>query len=181
MPSPSLQSPAINTPTLLEAFFESSQDGFFFMMLDQPVEWGPAIDKDAVLDYVFSHQHMTKVNPAMAKQFRARPAELIGLTPSDFFRHDLEAGRRGWRALFDAGHTHSITNERRLDGSTMAGSPDISASSGTSPIGSSLWRNWNSLGRSCGPLRRGSKRPGRRSGPVSHGRFTTSWARHSPP
>jgi hypothetical protein len=44
---------------------------------------------------------------------------MIGLTPSDFFRHDLAAGRRGWRALFDAGHTHSITNERRMDGSTM--------------------------------------------------------------
>ncbi len=119
MPSPSLQSPALNTPTLLEAFFESSQDGFFFMMLDQPIAWGPGVDKDAVLDYVFAHQHMTKVNPAMAKQFRATPAELIGLTPTEFFRHDVEAGRRGWRALFDAGHTHSITNERRLDGSTM--------------------------------------------------------------
>jgi two-component system, NarL family, sensor histidine kinase UhpB len=119
VPSPSLQSPAINTPTLLEAFFESSQDGFFFMMLDQPIEWGPGVDKDAVLDYVFAHQHMTKVNPAMAKQFRATPAELIGLTPREFFRHDVAAGRRGWRALFDAGHTHSITNERRLDGSTM--------------------------------------------------------------
>ena len=119
MASPSLQTSDFNTSALLEAFFESSQDGFFFMMLDQPVEWGPGIDRDAVLEYVFSHQHMTKVNPAMAKQFRARPAELIGLTPSDFFRHDLEAGRAGWRALFDAGHTHSITNERRLDGSTM--------------------------------------------------------------
>src|SRR3989454_7723043 len=31
----------------------------------------------------------------------------------------LDGGRRGCRALFDAGHTHSITNERRLDGSTM--------------------------------------------------------------
>src|SRR5712671_821709 len=118
-PSPSLQSPAINTATLLEAFFESSQDGFFFMMLDRPIEWGPGVDKDAVLDYVFSHQRMTKVNAAMAQQFRATPAELIGLTPSEFFRHDVAAGRRGWRALFDAGHTHSITNERRLDGSTM--------------------------------------------------------------
>ena len=121
MPSPSLQSPAINTATLLEAFFESSQDGFFFMMLDEPIDWGggPGVDKEAVLDYVFSHQRMTKVNPAMAKQFRATPTELIGLTPSEFFRHDLAAGRRGWRALFDAGHTHSITNERRLDGSAM--------------------------------------------------------------
>lgn len=119
MPSPSLELPAINTPALLEAFFESSQDGFFFMMLDQPIAWGPDVDKEAVLDYVFSHQRMTKVNPAMAQQFRATPAQLIGLTPSDFFRHDLEAGRRGWRKLFDARHTHSITDERRLDGSTM--------------------------------------------------------------
>lgn len=108
-----------NTPALLEAFFERSQDGFFFMMLDEPIEWGSHVDQDAVLDYVFSHQRMTKVNPAMATQFRATPSELIGLTPSDFFRHDLAAGRRGWRALFDAGHTHSITDERRRDGSTM--------------------------------------------------------------
>jgi len=108
-----------NIPALLEAFFEQSQDGFFFMMLDQPIEWGPQVDQDAALDYVFSHQRMTKINPAMAKQFRAAPEDLIGLTPSDFFRHDVAAGRRGWRALFDAGHTHSVTNERRLDGSTM--------------------------------------------------------------
>jgi two-component system sensor histidine kinase UhpB len=110
----------LNTPELLEAFFERSQDGFFFMMLDKPVEWGPAVDKDAVLDYVFTHQRMTKVNPAMAQQFRATtPAALIGMTPAEFFRHDLEGGRSGWRKLFDAGHTHSVTNERRLDGSTM--------------------------------------------------------------
>lgn len=109
----------LNTPDLLEAFFERSQDGFFFMMLDQPVEWGPGVDKEAVLDYVFTHQRMTKVNPAMAQQFRATPSGLIGMTPAEFFRHDPEAGRRGWRTLFDAGHTHSVTNERRLDGSTM--------------------------------------------------------------
>jgi two-component system, NarL family, sensor histidine kinase UhpB len=119
MPSALPEPPELNTPALLEAFFERSQDGFFFMMLDEPIEWGPGVDKEAALDYVFSHQRMTKVNPAMARQFHARAAELIGLTPSDFFRHDLAAGRRGWRALFDAGHTHSITDERRLDGSSM--------------------------------------------------------------
>jgi PAS domain S-box-containing protein len=119
MPAAVSDASQFNTPALLEAFFERSQDGFFFMMLDQPIAWGPGVDQDAVLDYVFSHQRMTKVNPAMAKQFRATPEELIGLTPGDFFRHDVAGGRRGWRALFDAGHTHSITNERRLDGSTM--------------------------------------------------------------
>ncbi|HWH02195.1 MAG TPA: histidine kinase [Gemmatimonadales bacterium] len=118
MSAPS-EPPELNTPSLLEAFFERSQDGFFFMMLDEPVTWGPDVDQDAVLDYVFSHQRMTKVNPAMARQFRAQTGQLIGMTPTDFFRHDPEAGRRGWRALFDAGHTHSMTEERRLDGSTM--------------------------------------------------------------
>jgi two-component system sensor histidine kinase UhpB len=111
--------PEFSTPALLEAFFERSQDGFFFMMIEQPIEWGPGVDKETVLDYVFAHQRMTKVNPAMATQFRASPAALIGMTPSDFFQHDLAAGRRGWRRLFDAGHTHSITDERRLDGSKM--------------------------------------------------------------
>jgi PAS domain S-box-containing protein len=119
MTAPMPQSPHVDTAALLEAFFERSQDGFFFMMLDQPVEWSPGIDKDAVLDYVFAHQRMTKVNAAMAAQFRAQPGQLIGMTPREFFRHDVAAGRRGWRALFDRGHTHSITNERRLDGSTM--------------------------------------------------------------
>jgi len=119
MPTALPEPPEFNTSALLEAFFERSRDGFFFMMIDQPVEWGLEVDRDAVLDYVFSHQRMTKINPAMAEQFRAAPAELIGRTPSEFFRHDLEAGRRGWRKLFDAGHSHSITNERRLDGSAM--------------------------------------------------------------
>jgi len=111
--------PHWNTPALLEAFFERSRDGFFFMMLDTPIEWGAHVDREAVLDYVFSHQRMTKVNAAMAEQFRAAPADLIGRTPADFFSHDLVAGRRGWAALFDAGHTHNLTNERRLDGSPM--------------------------------------------------------------
>ncbi|MGE5838259.1 MAG: ATP-binding protein [Acidobacteriota bacterium] len=119
MPSAAFERPELNTSALLEAFFEHSQDGYFFMMLDQPIEWGPGVDKEAVLDYVFAHQHMTKVNAAMASHYRARPEQLIGLTPSDFFRHDIAAGRRGWQALFDNGHTHAITNEQRLDGSRM--------------------------------------------------------------
>src|SRR5207245_11494675 len=94
LPEPS----QLNTPELLEAFFESSQDGFFFMMLDQPVEWGQGsgVDKDAVLDYVFSHQRMTKVNPAMAQQLRAKPAELIGMKTRDLFQHDIATGSQVW-------------------------------------------------------------------------------------
>jgi len=119
MPPASTETPVFNTPALLEAFFERSRDGFFFMMLDEPVEWGPEVDKDRVLEHVFAHQRVTKVNPAMAEQFRATQSQLIGRTPSEFFQHDLAMGHRGWRQLFDAGHSHAITNERRLDGSPM--------------------------------------------------------------
>jgi len=105
---------------LLELFFSQSLEGFFFMMLDEPVEWGERVDKERALDYVFRNQRMTKVNQAMLSQFRAgRPEDLLGLTPADFFAHDLDEGRRVWREFFDRGRLHAETEERRLDGSAM--------------------------------------------------------------
>ena len=62
MPTALPEPTQLNTPELLEAFFERSQDGFFFMMLDGPIEWGPSVDKDAVLDYVFAHQRLSLIH-----------------------------------------------------------------------------------------------------------------------
>jgi signal transduction histidine kinase len=102
---------------LLELFFSQSLDGFFFMMLDEPVEWGDHVDKDAVLDFVFEHQKMTKVNAAIVTQFNAASAEeLLGRTPAQFFAHDLVRAKARWREFFDLGHLHTETDERRLDG-----------------------------------------------------------------
>lgn len=110
----------IENERLLELFFSQSMDGFFFMMLDEPVEWGDHVDKDRVLDYVFEHQRMTKVNSAIVTQFNASsPDELIGKTPAEFFAHDLPRAKARWRGFFDSGHFHSETDERRLDGSPM--------------------------------------------------------------
>jgi PAS domain S-box-containing protein len=110
----------IGNDRLLELFFSQSLDGFFFMMLDEPVEWNDRVDKDRVLDYVFEHQHMTKVNSAMVGMFRASSADdLIGATPSEFFAHDVASAKERWRRFFDNGHFHSETDEIRLDGSEM--------------------------------------------------------------
>lgn len=110
----------IENERLLELFFAQSMDGFFFMMLDEPVEWGDHVDKDAVLDYVFEHQRMTKVNSAILEQFNASNAgDLLGTTPAQFFAHDLVRAKARWRNFFDSGHFHSETDERRLDGSPM--------------------------------------------------------------
>lgn len=110
----------IENERLLELFFSQSLDGFFFMMLDEPIGWGPGVDKDEALDYVFEHQRMTKVNSAILTQFNASThEELLGMTPAQFFAHDVPMARARWREFFDAGYLHTETDERRLDGSPM--------------------------------------------------------------
>jgi PAS domain S-box-containing protein len=105
---------------LLERFFAQSLDGFFFMMMDEPVEWGDHVSKDQVLDYVFEHQRLTKVNSAILAQFNAAtPEDILGMTPAQFFAHDLTNAKARWREFFDRGHLHTETDERRLDGTPM--------------------------------------------------------------
>jgi PAS domain S-box-containing protein len=105
--------------SLLELFFSQSLDGFFFMMLDQPLAWNESTDKEAALDYVFTHERITKVNAAVLAQFSAREDQLIGLTPADLLAHDIPAARARWREFLDAGHLHRETDERTLDGRSM--------------------------------------------------------------
>ena len=109
----------MKTEHLLELLFSQSLDGFFFMMLDEPVQWDDAADKDTLLDYVFAHQRITKVNDAMLAQYGAHRDAFLGSTPHDFYRHDLEQGRRVWREFFDRGQLHLKTHERRIDGTPI--------------------------------------------------------------
>ena len=70
------------------------------MMLDEPIEWHDAIDKEAALDYVFAHQRVTKANQAFLEQYGFNEADFLGRTPNEFFAHDLIAGRAVWRQFF---------------------------------------------------------------------------------
>jgi formate hydrogenlyase transcriptional activator len=109
----------VSEPDRLELFFSQSLDGFFFMMLDEPVRWDDTVDKEAVLDQVFDHQRITKVNDAMLAQYGTTREQFLGLTPKDLFRHDLKYGRSVWREFFDRGRLHVETDERRLDGTPI--------------------------------------------------------------
>jgi PAS domain S-box-containing protein len=104
------------TDDRLELFFSQSLDGFFFMMLDEPIAWNEHADKDALLDYAFDHHRITKVNDAMLRQYVASREQLIGMTPRQLFAHDPDHGRRVWRDFFDRGRLHVETEERRFDG-----------------------------------------------------------------
>ncbi|SFM30399.1 PAS domain S-box-containing protein [Ectothiorhodospira mobilis] len=103
----------------LELFFSQSLEGFFFFMLDEPVFWQGASDKEALLDYVFAHQRVTKVNQALLDQYGATEAEFMGLTPDDLFADEPDQGRAVMRELFERGRLHVETRERRLDGSPI--------------------------------------------------------------
>jgi len=102
----------------LELFFTHSTDGFFFMMLDEPVEWNEKVDKDKIIDYVFDHQRITKVNSAMLNQYGANESEFLGLTPSHFYV-DIDEGKKIWKEFFDNGEKQFVTNEKRIDGTLV--------------------------------------------------------------
>ena len=103
----------------LDTFFSQSLDGFFFMMLEEPIVWSEEIDKEKALDYVFHNQRMTRVNQAMLDQYKANENEFIGKTPYELFEHDLDHARYIWKGLFDKGRWHVETMERRMDGTEM--------------------------------------------------------------
>jgi PAS domain S-box-containing protein len=89
------------------------------MMLDEPVVWNDLTDKEKTLDYVFRHQKVTKINKAMLDQYGATEEQFLGYTPADFFSHDILQGRRIWKDLFDKGHIHEDTYEKKLDGTEI--------------------------------------------------------------
>ncbi|NCB94729.1 MAG: PAS domain S-box protein, partial [Clostridia bacterium] len=108
-----------NQEHLTDLLFEQPSVGIFFMMLDKPVFWNDSVDKEKVLDYVFEHQRITRVNRAMLEQYRTTAGDFIGKTPSLLFSHNLQQGKDVWRDFFDKGYHEYETDERRFDGSNM--------------------------------------------------------------
>jgi PAS domain S-box-containing protein len=99
----------------LAGFFAKSPDGFFFMTLEQPIEWRED-HAEEILERVFATQRLTHANAAMLAQYRAESEDFLGCTPADFFVHDIEQGKRAWREMFEKGFLRTRTCERRFDG-----------------------------------------------------------------
>jgi len=100
----------------LELFFSQSLDGFFFMMLEESVQWDNTVDKEKVLDYVFANGRVTKANDALIAQYGGTREEFIGRTLYSFLSHDLTGGREIIRQFFDAGRIHIENENRKFDG-----------------------------------------------------------------
>ncbi|MBE9183524.1 PAS domain S-box protein [Microcoleus sp. LEGE 07076] len=100
----------------LELFFSQSLDGFFFMMLEEPVRWNNTADQEKVLDYVFANARVTKANDALIAQYGATREEFIGRTINFFLSHNLATSREMFRQFFDAGRIHIENENRKFDG-----------------------------------------------------------------
>ena len=100
----------------LELFFSQSLDGFFFMMLDDPVHWDNSVDKEKVLDYVFANGRVTKANDALIAQYGGTREEFIGRTLYSFLSHNLTGSREIIKQFFDAGRIHIENEHRKFDG-----------------------------------------------------------------
>jgi PAS domain S-box-containing protein len=105
-----------NNQQRLQAFFNQSLDGFFFSMFDHPQKWDDTIDREKTLNHIFTRQRYTDVNNAMLEQYKITREKFLSLTSSDIFAHDPQQGLNLRRQLFDKGHLHTETYERREDG-----------------------------------------------------------------
>jgi len=113
------QEEVLKSQRRLQAFFNQSLDGFFFLMFDEPLLWNDAIDKEQALLQIFNNQHYTDVNNSMLEQYNITREEFLQRTSRDFFAHDLEQGLHLRRELFNIGHLHRETFERKTDGSPV--------------------------------------------------------------
>jgi len=89
------------------------------MTMDRPIEWNDKADKEQLLEFIFSNLKITRINDAMLTQYGADLDQFLGITPNDFFVHDIEQGKNVFRGILDNGKSHTETDERKLNGEPM--------------------------------------------------------------
>ncbi|MDD4491969.1 MAG: PAS domain S-box protein [Bacteroidales bacterium] len=100
-------------------FFNQALEGIFFFMLDEPIEWNDSVDKDKIIDYVFSNQRIVRANDAFLNQYGITLSQALTMTPADFYSSDPEYGKRIWKEFFDKGRLHTETSETKADGTQI--------------------------------------------------------------
>lgn len=130
----------------LDLFFSQSLDGFFFMMMDEPVRWDDTVDKEKTLDYIFEHQRITKVNDAMLRLHAATPQQFMGRRPMDVFAHNIVQGAnssgRCWRRVIAMARARNAAWMEPRSGWTGTTSVCISTEAGGFSEASGLTNDW---------------------------------------
>jgi PAS domain S-box-containing protein len=104
----------------LDFYFSTSMDGFYVMEIDKPFLWNDSIDKSKVIKKVFSKIKVVKINNSMLEQYGGTIHNMIGYSLADFFKHDLKQGYQVVSNLLDHGRNQSVTEERKMDGTSFS-------------------------------------------------------------
>lgn len=104
---------------LLTALFSQSLDGFYFMLLDEPVEWNKNTNKEKALEYVMNNERIVMANDAMMSQYGYKLEDILGKTPKELYYYNYEQAKVGWRKLYDNGRSHIETYERKANGQPL--------------------------------------------------------------
>ncbi|MDY0091226.1 MAG: diguanylate cyclase [Candidatus Vecturithrix sp.] len=108
-----------HTGMLLERFFSQSLEGFFVMLLDQPVLWNDQVDKKQRLEYILAHQHITRINQAMLAQYKATEEQMLGLTPKELLERGITPNQGGWFQVYEQGCWHFEVIHHTFDGAPV--------------------------------------------------------------
>ncbi len=107
------------TNYILRLLFEASPDGFFVMMLDEPVMWDPSSEDPDLFDHIFQTQKITIFNTRSAELNPAFDGNLMGITPERFFNYDVANGRAAWKKLLKTGWLNMESSEEIAPGMSM--------------------------------------------------------------
>lgn len=99
------------TNYILRLLFEASPDGFFAMMLNQPVEWDPENEDPQLFEHIFKTQQITIFNKRATELNPGFHGNLMGVSPERYFYYDVKSGKSAWRKLLKTGWLHLETSE----------------------------------------------------------------------
>lgn len=104
---------------LMNLLFDQTLTGMCMLMLDSPVDWEHASDKEATLNYVMQHQRVVRTNQAFLTMYQTTAKQITGVTVAELYKHNLKAAKKLWRKLLDKGRVKVESEVGRLDGSLL--------------------------------------------------------------
>lgn len=108
----------------LNVYFTQSNNAKFFLMLDHPINWEKAEDKEATLKEIFYNLKVNRINPAMLKLYGSTEAEIFQENIPASFIGDFKETKNDWMMLMDNSNLSIVSKALRRNGEEIHVSGD---------------------------------------------------------
>ncbi|MBN2806556.1 MAG: PAS domain S-box protein [Prolixibacteraceae bacterium] len=103
----------------LDLFFNQSRDGFFFMEIDEPIDWNGGSNRNQLVEKALIDLRITRVNEALYSQYLAEPDFFIGKNLKELFIYNLDKIREQCFDLFDVGNLNMLNTFHKQNGNRI--------------------------------------------------------------